>query len=77
MVTSLTGFQPFGLSFVGYLKDTVIRKNLHTIQESKTLTTLETEAILTEIRTKVLNNFILRLHKVRGLWGRHMEHVLL
>jgi hypothetical protein len=37
---------------------------------------LETEAVSTETLTRVLNNFILRLRKVRDLDGHHREHFL-
>jgi hypothetical protein len=36
---------------------------------------LEIEAISTETLTKVLNNFVLRLHKIRALRRHHTEHV--
>jgi hypothetical protein len=48
----------------GYFKDRLLQKNLSTSLELKTATQSETEAISTETLTKVLSNFVLRLHKV-------------
>jgi hypothetical protein len=51
-------------------------KNLNKIPELQTAIQSEIEAISTEVLTKFLNSFILRMHKVPHLWGHHMEHFL-
>jgi hypothetical protein len=68
-------FYPCDYFLWGYLKDRVLQKNAHTIPELKTAIQSKIEAISTETPTTVVNNFVLRLHKVRDLRGHNMENV--
>jgi hypothetical protein len=58
-----------------YLKDRVFQKICPQFR-TENFWAIESEAIFTEILTKVLNNFVLHLQGVCNLWGHHMIHML-
>jgi hypothetical protein len=78
MATNFTLLRLLRLFFSGWkhMKDRMFQDNRHTIRELKTAIQLEIEAVSAETITRVLNNFVHRLHKVCDLRELHMEHVL-
>jgi hypothetical protein len=60
---------------VGVLEHGVSEKSAHN-SRTENCHPPETEAISAENLTKVLNSFVVGLHKVHDLKGHHMEHVV-
>jgi hypothetical protein len=53
-----------------------MKKNLQTIPEIKPTFQQEIKEISTEILTEILNNFVIRFHKVHDFRQHQMEHIL-
>jgi hypothetical protein len=77
MATNLTGLKLLLLFFLWRnLKDRMLQKNSK-IPGLKTAIQTETEVMSAETLTKVLSNFVFRMHKFRDLGGHNMENVLM